>query len=146
MNVVKLGKRILTWILIFTGCLVSVIVTIILVRGFDARRMPELKIWHTAHLTSEFRARDMKPGFTFETYRKREDQLFENLKRSVYQQIAVDDQHVSNRYFTEAFCHPDRQEKNWNRTFELHPEHPKGGVLLLHGLSEIGRASCRERV
>lgn len=136
MNVVKFGKRILTWILIFTGCLVSVIVTIILVRGFDARRMPELKIWHTAHLTSEFRARDMKPGFTFETYRKREDQLFENLKRSVYQQIATDDQHVFNRYFTEAFCHPDRQEKNWNRTFELHPEHPKGGVLLLHGLSD----------
>lgn len=136
MNVIKFGRRILTGILTFTGCLVSVIVTIILVRGFDARRMPELKIWHTAHLASEFRASDMKPGFTFEDYLKREDQLFGNLRKAVYQQIAVDDQQVLNRYYTEAFCNPDRQEKNWNRTFELHPEHPKGGVLLLHGLSD----------
>ncbi len=118
------------------GCFVAVIATIILVRGFDARRMPELKIWHTAHLASEFRASDMKPGFTFENYLKLEDQLFENLKVSVDQRITKEDQHIFNRYFTESFCHPDRQEKNWNRTFELSPEHPKGGVLLLHGLSD----------
>ncbi|MDN3514090.1 MAG: alpha/beta fold hydrolase [Candidatus Brocadia sp.] len=136
MNMITFGKRILSWIITLTGCLVAVIFTIILIRGFDARRMPDLKIWHTARLSPEFKASDMEPGFTFVDYLKREDRLFADLNRSVYQQIAVNDQHVFNRYYTESFCHPDRQEKNWNRTFELHSEHPKGGVLLLHGLSD----------
>ncbi|KKO19221.1 MAG: alpha/beta fold hydrolase [Candidatus Brocadia sp.] len=136
MSVITLGKRIFTWIITLIGCLVAVIFTIILVRGFDARRMPDLKIWHTTRLTPEFKASDMKPGFTFEDYLKLEDQLFENVKVSVDQRIAKEDQHILNRYFAGSICHPDRQEKNWNRTFELSPEHPKGGILLLHGLSD----------
>ncbi|MBE7445425.1 MAG: alpha/beta fold hydrolase [Planctomycetia bacterium] len=136
MNIIKFAKRILTWVLTLAGCLVAVLATILLIRGFDARRMPDLKIWHTAHLSPEFRAGDIKPGFTFEDYIKLEDRLFDNLKASVNQRIAKEDQQIFNRYYTEAFCNPDRQEKNWNRTFELHPEHPKGGVLLLHGLSD----------
>lgn len=136
MNVINFSKRILTWILMLTGCFVGVIITIILIRGFDARRMPELKIWHTARLSPEFRASDVKSGFTFADYLKLEDRLFEDLKRSVDQRIAGEDQHIFNRYFTESSFHPDRQEKNWNRTFELRPEHSKGGVLLLHGLSD----------
>lgn len=136
MSVITFGRRILSWIVTLAGCLVAVVFTIILVRGFDARRMPDLKIWHTARLSPEFRASDMKPGFTFEDYLKQEDRLFENVKASVDRRIAREDQHTLNRYFTESLCHPDRQEKNWNRTFELSPEHPKGGVLLLHGLSD----------
>lgn len=136
MNAMKLGKRILSWIVTLTVCLVAVIATIILIRGFDARRMPDLKIWHTTRLSPEFRASDMKPGFTFADYLKLEDRLFEDLKVSVDQRITKEDQYILNRYYTESVCHPDHQEKNWNRTVELHPEHPKGGVLLLHGLSD----------
>ncbi len=136
MNAMKFVKRIFSWIIMVTGCFVAVIATIILVRGFDARRMPDLKIWHTVRLSPEFKAGDMKPGFTFEDYLKQEDRLFENLKVSVDQRISKEDQHNFNRYYTESVCYPDRQEKNWNRTVELHPEHPKGGVLLLHGLSD----------
>ncbi len=54
MNTMKLGKRILSWIVTLTVCLVAVIATIILIRGFDARRMPDLKIWHTTRLSPEF--------------------------------------------------------------------------------------------
>lgn len=136
MNIITCGKRILNGIIALIGCLVAVIFTIILIRGFDARRMPDLKIWHTTRLTPEFNARDMKPGFTFEDYLRQEERLFENLTVLVDQRIAREDQHILNRYFTGSVCHPDRQEKNWNRTFELSPKHPKGGVLLLHGLSD----------
>ncbi|MCC7212662.1 MAG: hypothetical protein IT451_12590, partial [Candidatus Brocadia sp.] len=136
MKAVKFGKRILAWLLTIAGCFVAVIATIILIRGFDARRMPDLKIWHTVRLSPEFKASDMKPGFTFEDYLKREDRLFEDLKVSVDQRISKEDQQKFNRYYPESVCYPDRQEKNWNRTVELHPEHPKGGVLLLHGLSD----------
>ncbi|MCF6154006.1 MAG: hypothetical protein E3K36_01900 [Candidatus Brocadia sp.] len=61
MNIIMFGKRILRWIATLVVCLVAVIFTIILIRGFDARHMPDLKIWHTARLYPEFRASDMEP-------------------------------------------------------------------------------------
>ncbi len=37
--------------------LAIVTVTIILVRALDVRKLPELRVWHTVELESEYRAR-----------------------------------------------------------------------------------------
>ncbi len=46
--------------------LLAVIATIWLVRGFEARKMPELAIWHTYSLKNEFHARDYPNGISFQ--------------------------------------------------------------------------------
>ena len=55
--------------------LMAVIATIWLVRGFEARNMPELAIWHTYSLKNEFHARDYPNGITFPQYQQLEVRL-----------------------------------------------------------------------
>ncbi|MEA3411317.1 MAG: alpha/beta hydrolase [Pseudomonadota bacterium] len=62
--------------------------------------------------------------------------MFEQLDKQVYQQIDNADQTLVNRYHRGSRMDPTSYPQNWNRTFELIPEHPVGGVLLLHGLSD----------
>ena len=96
--------------------------------------LPDLKIWHAAKLDAEFTAKS--PVQTFDGYRTREAALFAQLEKSVYQHIKPEDQRLVNRYHKGSLSDPDRWAPNWNRSFELPAEHPRAGVLLLHGMSD----------
>ncbi len=46
------------------------------------------------------------------------------------------DRVAANRYFEESPLSPGKAPRDWNRTFELSPETTRGGVLLVHGLTD----------
>jgi len=129
-------KRVLVWILstvLLTGLLVF---TVLLVWAFESRSMPALKIWHTASLSGEFTARDATPMSTLQDYLDQEKRLFRELKEKVYDRVESTDDLKFCRYRTGGPQNPKPPLGNWNRTFELVPEHIKGGALLLHGLTD----------
>ena len=97
---------------------------------------PDLKIWHNAELDAEFSAEKAAQIRDLDDYRALEDRLFAQLEKRVYTLIEPSDRRQLNRYSTGSRMDPKSFPHNWNRTFELIPEEPLGGILLLHGLSD----------
>ncbi len=98
------------------------------------RAQPNLLAWHEHELSEEYRAGD--PDATLQEYLEREERLFAQLDREVYQPTARSGSDALNRYNPESLFHPTRFERDWNRSFELKVPNARGGVLLLHGLSD----------
>ncbi|MCP4690224.1 MAG: alpha/beta hydrolase, partial [Desulfobacterales bacterium] len=95
---------------------------------------PDLKVWHEAELDEEFTADG--DARTFDEYLALEKRLFEQLEKKVYARVQPEDQSNINRYHKGSLSSPDRWATNWNRSFEFPADHPRAGVLLLHGMSD----------
>ncbi len=129
-------KKFFKWVFRIVTGTVLVVLTIILVRAFDARRQPDLKPWHGT-LRSEVRARDLSDGSTLADYLKLENAVFAEMEREVIAKVAPADRARYNRYSPDGVVNPMRFPKNWNRTYELVPDgEVRGGVLLVHGLTD----------
>ena len=129
-------KKLAKWMFYVAAGLVLVVVTVIFVRAFDARGKPPLKPWHHA-LKSEVRASDLTDRSTLADYLRLENAVYEELETKVLPETAPADRNPLNRYWKESRVNPLAYAKNWNRTYEIAPEGPlRGGVLLLHGLSD----------
>ena len=115
---------------------VCVVVTLIGVYVYVLERQPELRPWHTAELDAEFRAADAAKVKTLDDYRRLEDRLFAQLKEEVYARIADADRRAVNRYSPGSLSDPTPHRPDWNRTFELTVDAPRGGAVLLHGLTD----------
>ncbi|MBK6406146.1 MAG: alpha/beta fold hydrolase [Holophagales bacterium] len=113
-----------------------VLATIVLVRAFDARHMGPLKPWQKVAPASEVTARDLDDAFSIRQYLAREETVFEEVRTRVESAIAPGDREPANRYWPDGPLSPSRLPKDWNRTFELVPERIRGGVLLVHGLTD----------
>ncbi len=113
-----------------------VVATLLLAVAFGDRSMPDPQLWHEQVPAGEFRADDLKPGFTLDDYLAMEDRLFAELESFMLNPDDLDGRSEVIRYVRGGPCDPDTFERNWNRTFELVPEKIRGGVLLLHGLSD----------
>lgn len=98
------------------------------------RSFPDLKPWHEVDLEEDFRA-DMQVD-TLAEYLDIETRAFAELHDEVLEQIESKDQFAFNRFTLGSFSDPEQLKSNWNRTFELKQADPRGGVLLLHGLSD----------
>jgi alpha-beta hydrolase superfamily lysophospholipase len=94
----------------------------------------DLDIWHTADLDEEF-TRDSAID-RFEEYLDLEERLFEQLDELVYEKIPPAQRTAVNRYHRDSLSDPERQDRNWNRSFEFDTSSPSGAVLLLHGMSD----------
>jgi len=116
--------------------LLAVIATIWLIRGFEARGMPELAIWHTYSLKNEFHARDYPNGISFQQYQQLELRLDAELDENIYLQIDVDNRGQFNRYDKSSRAFAGATGQKWNRSFEIDITNPVGGILLLHGASD----------
>ena len=112
--------------------LAAVIVTSWMTRGYLARGLPPLKVWHTTDLGTEFRARDYRDGISFAEYEELEDRLFDELDDAVYHNASG----RLNRYNKASVVYPGEAGQRWNRSFELHNDQPRGGVLFIHGASD----------
>ncbi len=116
--------------------LAIVTVTIILVRAVDSRKLPELRVRHTVELESEYRAQRDGDIDGFAAYLTQEQRVFDELNAKVYSQVPAEEQAAPSRYSQDSPFNPHNHAKNWNRTVELIPEVPTGGVLMLHGLTD----------
>ncbi len=97
---------------------------------------PDLDIWHTVYLDEEFSVKKQSEIVSFSDYQILEERVFKQLQKEVYSKTSKQPRNQLNRFQTGSLSDPTSYPKNWNRSFILTPEHPRGGVLLLHGLSD----------
>jgi alpha-beta hydrolase superfamily lysophospholipase len=102
----------------------------------SVRSGPPLDLWHTVDLTAEFDGDRSGEIETFSDYLALEDRLFTELDEKVYANTPAGPHLALARYSRGSQADPRRFETDWNRSFELRSETPRGGVLLLHGMSD----------
>jgi len=95
-----------------------------------------LQPWHTAKLSEEFTANEADAVRTFDDYLALEDRLFEELREQVYSKVPTGPEYAIVRYSAGSAADPSMREPDYNRSFELRAGTPRGGVLLLHGMSD----------
>jgi len=77
----------------------------------------------------------MGDRFTFAEYQAREAKLFAEIE-SLPLASDPEDRTPVNRYFPGSRVRPSLADRDWNRTFVMEPVVRRGGVLLLHGLTD----------
>lgn len=97
---------------------------------------PLLQPWHTVVLQSEFKAGDAARIRTIADYQALEDQLSAELAKRVYAAVDARERSPINRYWSGSLSDPRSSKPDWNRTMVLPVVHPRGGALLIHGLSD----------
>ena len=97
---------------------------------------PPLKPWHTEKLTEEFTEDKAEVVKSFDDYLQLESRLFKQLDEKVYQQSETGPDYRLNRYSSGSAADPRKQHPDWNHSFELTANKPRGAVLLLHGMSD----------
>jgi len=112
------------------------LVTVVVVRTLDARKLPALKPWHQIAPSKELTAAELNDRFTFADYLAREDALFKEVTERIESAVPPEDRTNTNRYFPESPTNPGHFKVNWNRTQEIVPPTIRGGALLLHGLTD----------
>jgi len=119
--------------LMVLGAALAVIVLYIL----RAQAMPDLEPWHADRFSGDVAAEldDMR-GATLATLYKREEKIFALLEEGVRRLGPRGERARWSRYNPVGIANPLGYEINWNRTQELPVEDPRGGALLIHGLSD----------
>jgi alpha-beta hydrolase superfamily lysophospholipase len=97
---------------------------------------PSLQPWHDANLSEEFTSDMANEVRTFDDYQRLEDRLFAELEKDVYDKVESGPGNALLRYSRGSAADPTDHEPNWNRSVELPADEPRGGVLLLHGLTD----------
>ena len=129
-------SRVIRWTIRLAGLSALVFATVLAGRGVQARTYPDLEIWHRLDLREEVHAGDLGPAVSLDEYLRHEQRLFDELNARVERAVPADRRTAANRYFTDSLASPRRFPVDGNRTFELAPADPVGGVLLIHGLTD----------
>lgn len=95
-----------------------------------------LEPWHTVSLTEEFRAGQSDSIQSFDDYLELEKRLFKELDDRVYAQVGTGPEYALLRYSRGSASDPDSFPVNYNHSFELDADIPRGAVLLIHGMSD----------
>lgn len=98
------------------------------------KSLPDLSIWHTTKLKSEYSS-DSKVS-NFKEYIELEERLFDELHKKVYDKLGEDERTNINRYTKGSLSDPDRSPIQWNKTLEYPIKNPKMGILMIHGMSD----------
>ena len=105
---------------------------VLLARAFEARGKPDLMPWHRIVLSHELHADSLDEHSTWPDVLAREQQVFDDL----HAQLATAAVPGAFRYEKDSRLGARAGERDWNRSFESTPAEPRGGVLLLHGLTD----------
>jgi alpha-beta hydrolase superfamily lysophospholipase len=91
---------------------------------------------HSVQLTEEFSLQRGSEIDSFQKYLQLEQQLFTQLDKEVY--AATDPARANSvaRYSSGSLADPRGHRPDWNRSFELDADNARGGILLLHGMSD----------
>ncbi|AQS35639.1 Alpha/beta hydrolase family [Shewanella psychrophila] len=95
---------------------------------------PDLDIWHTVDLESDFKR--TKGLETFSDYLDLEKVLFKEVEEKIYDQTLTPHPSILNRYVRGSLADPQKWRHDWNRSYEWPNEDADFGVLLLHGMSD----------
>lgn len=104
----------------------------LLALAFHARRGPPLEAWHRIELSSEVRADRIGADYTWARYLRDESLLFDERDRA----LAAANITGRYRYGRDSPLRAPAGMHDWNRSYQSTPPAPRGGVLLLHGLSD----------
>jgi alpha-beta hydrolase superfamily lysophospholipase len=104
--------------------------------GSALSRLPDLQPWHRLVSRLEPRASEFTERFTFDEYLRREEAVFREARDVVDSVVTrTANPAIPNRYVTGNRSHP-MAFGDFNRTQVLDTPAPKGGVLLIHGLTD----------
>jgi FlaG/FlaF family flagellin (archaellin) len=120
--------------ILFSFLLVAV--TLILARAISLRGGPALDWWHTEVIAAEFQVADENAVTSLEQYLEREEQVFSQLQAMVETHAGQDPRQQLNRYVKDNHSYPEKAGVNLNRSAVLQPASIRGGVLLLHGMTD----------
>jgi len=95
---------------------------------------PKLQRWHT-FAPVELTAAQLDHA-SWQDYMEREAKIFDEVYREVVLKTPPSEQNPINRYFEGSRIYPPSFKEDWNRSYVLIPETPKGAVVLLHGLTD----------
>lgn len=73
---------------------------------------------------------------TLQDYLALEDRLFQELRDEVYAETPTGPEFALLRYSSGSMSDPAARQPDYNRTFELVADNPKGGILLLHRFTD----------
>jgi alpha-beta hydrolase superfamily lysophospholipase len=113
-----------------------VAVTLILASAISARKGVDLDWWHNEKIDSEFRASDSDTINTLGQYLAREALVFAELEALVERNSPRIDSPFLNRFQKGNDSYPEKPGQNFNRSAVKQPAVIKGGVLLLHGMTD----------
>ena len=113
----------------------TVILVAVSFGALQACSSQSLSPWHTEKLSQEYAAGDTSVQ-SFTDYLATEERVFSELEQNVYSQVSTGPEYGLVRYSAGSAADPQSYETNWNRTFEFSHAAPRGGVLLLHGMSD----------
>ena len=123
-------------LLVLLTLAVAVPATIMIVFAVQARlRIPDLSAWHRISLENEYRVDDAD-ATTFREYLQLEELLFAEMKARILDDSTVADRFSLGRYNPSSFVSALAARTPGNRSFELVPDTVRGGVLLVHGLTD----------
>jgi alpha-beta hydrolase superfamily lysophospholipase len=129
----RFAKRLLTAL---GFALLGSVATIIIAYVLWARAQPPLQPWHKVHLDAEFTAARAAEVTTLADYMALEGRVFAELDEKIYARTPTGPNEVLNRFSPGSASDPRHRQPNWNHSFELIPDEPIGGILLLHGMSD----------
>lgn len=111
-------------------------VAILFLWAYGARSLPELQRWHRAQFDQEFDASIASRVRTLKDYEALEDRLFVEVRSKVGQAASKGAHRTICRFDPQSPSCPWTYPQDFNRTYERTPVHPRGAVLLLHGLTD----------
>jgi alpha-beta hydrolase superfamily lysophospholipase len=131
-------RRTQVWALRIAATIVLVAVLLPIGGALNAvRAVPELHPWHELRSRLEPRAAEITPAFTLDQYLAREEAVFREVRAEVDDVVSKGaNPLVPNRYVATSRSHPDRLAFAGNRTQVLSAASPRGGALLVHGLTD----------
>ncbi len=121
---------------ILATALLGAVAAVIIAYIFWARSQPALQPWHEVELDEDFSADKAPEVRSLDDYLALEERVYEELDAKVYAHAPTGPDQRLNRFSPGSASDPRHRAPNWNRTFELIPPGARGGVLLLHGMSD----------
>ena len=120
--------------LAITYGLLGIIVALLFTAIWFLDSRPDLSIWHTTQLSSQYH-HDMHLT-DFEQYIALEDDLLAEMESKVFTQTRGLTHQPLNRYVPGSYSDPQKWPFDWNRSFEWQSPQAEFGLLLIHGMSD----------
>ena len=118
-----------------SALLAVAVVVLLAIRIYDSQRGQPLEPWHK-YVPEELSVEEIdKDGWA--EYLEAEAVLFDTVRAEVTQKLPPEDRIPVNRYFDGSPIYPGHFSQDWNRSYEIEPDGPvRGAVVLLHGLTD----------